>query len=460
MALKKDILEAIGNTPLVRLNKVNRGTPGDLYAKCEFMNPGGSIKDRIGAYMIEKAEKEGKIKPGGTIVESTSGNTGMGLAITAAVKGYKTVFVLPDKMSEEKRQNLRAFGARVVITPTAVEADDPRSYYKVGRKIAEETPNSLYMNQYNNPDNAESHYKTTGPEVWEQTQGKITSFIAGIGTCGTICGVGKYLKEKNPKIKIVGVDPKGSLLKELFETGKFVQAQQYKLEGIGEDFKPDNCNFDYIDEIVRVEDRESYLMARRLLTQEGIFTGSSSGAAVVGAMRYLSKATTPGLNVVILPDSGNRYLSKLYDDAWMMENSFFESDTYESIADLIKVLHKSSKVIRAQVTDSVESVVDRMRHDGVSQFPVFKGEELKGIINEKEIMHPLFSGQIKASSSIEPLLSDKFAIVHPSDKIEWLKEIFSQGKIALVADGGQINYILTNIDLITFLARQSRGGQA
>ncbi len=460
MALKKDILEAIGNTPLVRLNKVNRSTPGELYAKCEFMNPGGSIKDRIGAYMIEKAEKEGKIKPGGTIVESTSGNTGMGLAITAAVKGYKTVFVLPDKMSEEKVRNLRAFGARVVITPTAVAPDDPRSYYKVGRKIAEETPNAIYMNQYNNPDNAETHYKTTGPEIWEQTQGKIGTFIAGIGTCGTICGVGRFLKEKNPKIKIVGVDPKGSILKDLFETGKKVPDHQYKIEGIGEDFKPDNCNFDYIDEIVRVEDKESYLMARRLLTLEGIFTGSSSGAAVVGAMRYMANTPNPGLCVVILPDSGNRYLSKLYDDAWMMENTFFEADTYESISDLIKVLHKSSKVLRAQVTDSVESVVDRMRLEGISQFPVFEGDVLKGIIQEKEIMHPLFTGQIKATSPIRPLLSDKFAIVHPSDKIEWLKEIFSQGKVAFVADGGQINYVLTNIDLITFLARQSRGGQA
>jgi cystathionine beta-synthase len=460
MALKKDILEAIGNTPLVRLNKVNRGAPGELYAKCEFMNPGGSIKDRIGWYMIEKAEKEGKIKPGGTIVESTSGYTGMGLAITSAVRGYKTVFVLPDKMSEEKVRNLRAFGARVVITPTAVAPDDPRSYYKVGRKIAEETPNAIYMNQYNNPDNAETHYKTTGPEIWEQTQGKIATFIAGIGTCGTICGVGKFLKEKNPKIKIVGVDPKGSILKDLFETGKKVPDHQYKIEGIGEDFKPDNCNFDYIDEIVRVEDKESYLMARALLTKEGLFTGSSSGAAVVGAMRYMAKAGSPGLSVVILPDSGNRYLSKLYDDAWMMENSFFEADTYESISDLIKVLHKSAKVMRAQATDSVESVVDRMRHENVSQFPVFKGDELKGIINEKELLHPLFTGQIKATSPIEPLVSDKFAIVHPSDKIEWLREVLGQGKVALVADGGQINYILTNIDLITFLSWQSRGVKA
>lgn len=456
MELKRNILEAIGNTPLVKLNQVTRGVPGELYAKCEFLNPGGSIKDRIGYHMIEVAEKSGQLKPGGTIIEATSGNTGMGLAITAAIKGYKTIFVMPDKMSEEKRQNLRAFGARVVITPTGVAPDSPLSHYSVGARLERETPNSFFMNQYENLSNQETHYLNTAPEIWRQTDGgNIDAIVIGMGTCGTISGISKFLKEKKPSIKIIGVDPKGSILKDLFETGKAPQAQTYKIEGIGEDMKPGNCTFANIDQIVRVEDKESYLMTRALLTKEGIFAGSSSGAVVVGALRYMSSVVNPGRVIVILPDSGNRYLSKVYNDAWMIENSFFDKKAEVTIGDMVRVLHKANKVVSATISDKVELVVRRMREEGVSQLPVLRGNEVAGIIAETALLRPLFSGTIRPSDTIEALVDANFSIVQEGDEITRLNDIFTTGKVALLLERGQVKHILTKIDLIGFLSLQA-----
>jgi len=450
--LHQNILEAIGNTPIVRLNQVTRGVPGELFAKCEFMNPGGSIKDRIGFHMIEKAEKEGRIKPGGTIVEATSGNTGMGIAIAAAIKGYKTVFVMPDKMSEEKRQNLRAFGARVVMTPTGVPPESPYSHYSVAERIAKETPNAHFMNQYENLDNRETHYLTTGPEIWRQTEGKIDAIVAGMGTCGTITGLGKYFKEKNPQIKIVGVDPKGSILKDLFETGKMPQSQSYKIEGIGEDKVPANLDFKVIDYIVRVEDKESMLMTRSLLTKEGVFAGTSCGAAVVGALRYMSSVPNPGRVLVILPDSGNRYLSKVYNDAWMMENSFLEKKTDNNVGDLIRLIHKTPKIVSAKVSDTVENVVKMMKNEGVSQIPVMNGNEVVGVVSEAELLRPLFSQEIKASDKIEKLAKAGFALVEDTEPLSRLNEHFSNGKVAIVMEAGMPKFVLTKIDLISYLS--------
>jgi len=454
LQLKNHILEAIGNTPLVKLGRLTRGLPGELYAKCEFMNPGGSIKDRIGVHMIEQAEKEGRLKPGGTIVEATSGNTGMGLAITAAIKGYKSVFVMPDKMSEEKRQNLRAFGAKVVITPTGVPADSPYSHYCTGARIAAETPNSFFINQYSNLHNRNTHYLSTGPEIWEQTGGEFDALVIGMGTCGTISGLGRFFKEKRKSIRIIGVDPKGSILKDLFE-GKNVPAQTYKIEGIGEDVKPANCDFSVIDEIIRVEDKESFLMTRALLTKEGIFAGTSSGAAVVGALRYLSQNANPGRVLVILPDSGNRYLSKVFNDAWMIENSFMEKKIENSIGDMIRVLHKSTQVLSASPSDKVEEVVKRMRDAGVSRLPVLKDNEIMGVIQEASLLRPLFSRTISPNDAIERLIDNDYSIVAESDAIERLNDIFTSGKIALVVEGNKIKHVLTNIDLISFLSLQS-----
>src|SRR5690606_25889721 len=285
--VKDTIIEAIGNTPLVRLHKTARGVKADLLAKVEFLNPGGSVKDRIGLGMIEAAEREGRLRPGGTIVEGTSGNTGVGLAIAAALKGYQCIFVMPDKMSDEKIRLLRAFGARVVITPTAVEPDDPRSYYSVSRRLAEETPNAILAGQYWNPANPEAHYRTTGPELWRQTGGRIAAFIAGMGTGGTISGTGRFLKEQNPAIKVVGVDPVGSLLHHYFLTRELGPAHGYKVEGVGEDFLPATLDFDVIDDVVQVNDREAFTMTRRLVREEGLFGGGSSGLALAGALKWL-----------------------------------------------------------------------------------------------------------------------------------------------------------------------------
>lgn len=447
-----NILQAIGNTPIVKLNQVSRGVPGELFAKCEFMNPGGSIKDRIGAHMIEVAEREGKLKPGGTIVEATSGNTGMGLAIAAAIKGYRTVFVMPDKMSEEKRQNLRAFGARVVMTPSGVPPESPYSHYSVAERIARETPNAHFMNQYENLSNRETHYLTTGPEIWRQTEGKFDALVAGMGTCGTVTGLGKYLKEKNPGIKIIGVDPKGSILKDLFETGKMPTCSSYKIEGIGEDKVPANLDFSVIDHIVRVEDKESMLMTRALLTKEGVFAGTSCGAAVVGALRYMASVPNPGRVLVILPDSGNRYLSKVYNDAWMMENSFLDKKATNTVGDLLRLIHKTPKIVSAQPGDTVESVVKLMRNEGVSQIPVMKTGEIIGIVSETDLLRPLFAQEIKSTDPISGLVKSEFALVEDSDPISRLNELFSNGKVVIVPEAGLPKYVLTKIDLISFLS--------
>ena len=454
---KNTILEAIGHTPIVRLNKVTRGVSGELFAKCEFMNPGGSIKDRIGRFMIERAEQKGLIQPGGTVVESTSGNTGMGLAITAAVKGYQSIFVMPDKMSEEKRQNLRAFGARVVITPTGAPPDSPQSHYKVGERLAKETPNSYYVGQYHNTDNRDTHYHTTGPEIWEQTAGQIDAIVCGMGTCGTITGLGKFFKEKNPKIKIVGVDPKGSILKDLFETGKMTEAHTYKVEGIGEDIVPGNLDFKVIDKIVRIDDKESFLMTRALLTKEGMFCGMSSGSAVVGALRYMAETPNPGRVLVILPDSGNRYLSKVFNDAWMIENSFMDRPIETNIGELIRTLNKKAEVFFADIGDKIETVVSRMRDGGISQLPVRRGANVVGVITEADLLRPLISGQVRNSDSIEKLIEHNYEIVRLNDPIDRLTEVFTGGKIAIVEDAGKVTHVLTKIDLISYLSHRSGG---
>lgn len=454
--IKSDILQAIGNTPLVKLNKVNRGVEGELLAKCEFMNPGGSIKDRIGAYIIEDAERAGLIKPGGTVVEATSGNTGMGLALAAAIKGYKSIFVMPEKMSEEKRQNLRAFGAKVVITPTGVAPESPQSHYSVAARLAKETPNSFYSNQYHNLKNRETHYKQTGPEIWAQTNGEFDAICIGMGTCGTISGLGKFFKEKKPSIKIVGIDPKGSILKDLFETGKAPSSHSYKVEGIGEDMVPNNLDFSVVDEIVRIEDKESLLMTRQLLTKEGIFCGTSSGAAVVGALRYMAQSSKPQRVIAILPDSGNRYLSKVFNDAWMVENSFLEKRPESRIVDMLKALNKTtSKIIFAAATDKVENVVRQMKDQGVSQLPVIKNGQVVGMIAEAAMLRPLFMGTIRPSDPIESLVENNYALVQESDAIDRLNEIFTSGKVALVFEANELRHILTKIDLISYLSLQS-----
>ncbi len=326
MNVFQNILEAIGNTPMVRLQKIGRDTPAHFFAKLEFFNPGGSVKDRMAKFIIEDAEQKGLLKPGGTIVENSSGNTGAALAMIAAVKGYRCIITIPDKMSDEKINLMRAFGAEVIVTPTDVPADSPESYYSVARRLAKEIPGAFYPDQYNNPVNIEAHYRTTGPEIWEQMEGKIDYVVGGIGTGGTLSGVGRYIKEQNPAVKIVAVDPEGSVFYDYFKTGKIPQPHVYQVEGIGEDYLVEAVDFDILDDIVQINDTESFLMARELARQEGIFAGGSSGSAMVGALKIARELSEPKNIVVIFPDSGYRYLSKIYNDAWMQHHGHLKGE--------------------------------------------------------------------------------------------------------------------------------------
>jgi cystathionine beta-synthase len=320
-----NILQVVGNTPIVRLNKVMGSSKHQFFVKVEYFNPGGSIKDRVAIAMIEAAEKRGELKPGGTIIEATSGNTGLGLALVAAVKGYKCIFVMPEKISKEKQELLRAHGAQVVITPTGVEADDPRSHYEVAKKLVQNTPNNFYTNQYHNPDNAKQHYESTGPEIWQQVGGDVDIFVAGAGTGGTISGVGRYLKEKNKNIKVVCADPIGSILYDLFYHGKIIDPPaSYKVEGVGEDMLPENVHFKYMDDFVRVSDEESFQMTRKILAEEGLCVGPSSALALVGAIKYSEKLEKPSKILVMLPDSGRAYVSKAFNDEWLLNNNLMK----------------------------------------------------------------------------------------------------------------------------------------
>ena len=322
------IIDAVGNTPLVKLNKVNGGSKGTILAKVEYFNPGQSIKDRIAIKMIDDAEKAGLLKPGGTIIEGTSGNTGMGLALVAISRGYKCIFTTTDKQSQSKVDILKAVGAEVIICPTNVEPDDPQSYYSVAKRLSKEIPNSYYPNQYENRSNTEAHYESTGPEIWRQTEGKITHYVAGMGTGGTISGTGKYLKEQNPDIKIIGIDSVGSVYKKFFETGEFDknEIKPYMTEGIGEDIMPGTIDFEFIDAVEQVNDKDSAVYTRRLSSEEGLFVGWSCGAAVKGALQYIEKnpLSEDDMMVIIMPDSGTRYISKIYNDEWMKDNGFLD----------------------------------------------------------------------------------------------------------------------------------------
>jgi cystathionine beta-synthase len=451
------ILDTVGNTPLVRLRKVTRGYKPAILAKVEFFNPGGSVKDRIGITIVEEYERQGLLKPGGTIVESTSGNTGVGLAIAAAVKGYKAVFVMPDKMSDEKIRLLRAFGARVVITPTAVAPEDPRSYYNVAKQIVEETPNAVLANQYHNMTNPETHYFTTGPEIWHGTEGRITHFVAGMGTGGTISGVGKYLKEQNPNVKVIGVDTYGSILQEYFQTGKMGEAYTYKVEGVGEDFIPSTTDFDYIDEIVKVNDKDSFLFTRRLVREEGIFCGGSCGFALAGALQVAKELPEDAVVVVLLPDSGSRYLSKIFNDDWMRENRFLDYGLLGEgrVGDMLDT-HAEREMIVAYPNDAKLDVIQRMKSHNISQLPVV-GENGKylGVVTERDLLNHLLSAdhQHGRSETIEDVINHDIPLMGRNSALDALAAALGLNNVVVVVNSNdEVEGIITKIDLIDYLS--------
>lgn len=462
MEYHNDILSTIGQTPLVRLNSVTSGLEPLVLAKVEYFNPGGSVKDRIGWPIIEDAERDGRLRTGGTIVEATSGNTGVGLAIAAAIKGYRCIFVMPDKMSQEKILLLRAYGARVVVTPTAVEPDDPRSYYSVARRLVEETPNSILANQYYNPVNPQAHYDTTGPEIWTQTAGRITHMVVGMGTGGTITGVARYLKEMNPATCIVGVDPIGSILYELHRSGEYTTAEGYKVEGIGEDFLPGTTDLSVIDEIVQVNDRESLLMTRRLVREEGIFSGGSGGAAVAGAVKYIQQhALGPdAVVVVVLPDSGSRYLSKVFNDDWMRENGFLDQVWSDIRAGDIQSKKDSGHIYTARVTDLLRDVVTLMKEYNVSQLPVVnRDDRLIGLVSEIDLLnHMLHADHVhKADETIEGMINTDVPVVGPNARLETLMSLFKdKAAVVIVNTNDRVEGILTKIDILDYLSSQIR----
>jgi cystathionine beta-synthase len=454
----ESILSTIGRTPLVRLNRVSRGLSCELFAKLEQFNPGGSVKDRIGLPILEAYEREGKLRPGGTVVEATSGNTGVGLAIACALKGYQAVFVMPDKMSDEKRSVLRAFGARVIITPTAVEPDDPRSYYSVARRLVEETPNSVLANQYHNPVNPHSHYQSTAPELWAQTAGKVTDIVVPMGTGGTITGIARWMRDQGHAVRIVGVDPVGSILAEAWARGgsaEGLQAFPYKVEGFGEDFIPSTLDLGLVDEVVVVEDGESFHWTRRLVREEGIFCGGSSGAALAGAVKYAQGLGPERMVVVLFPDSGTRYLSKIFDDDWMREHGFLELDRRRATALQVAQARGLPTLVTARPGDKVSAVVSRMRADAVSQLPVVDdGGELQGMVTEVDLLRHLLTGGPEAAEQPVGQLAGRDVRAVPIDTPfeEMLPDLTAAKVVVLVDEARRPRGILTMIDAVEFLA--------
>jgi cystathionine beta-synthase len=453
--MNKTILNYIGDTPLIRLQRLPDPQGADVWVKPEFLNPAGSIKDRMALYIIEKAEREGLLKPGGTIVENTSGNTGMGVAMVAAVKGYKAIFTIPDKMSSEKINTLKAYGAKVVVTPTNVPADSPQSYYETAKRIHKENPGSFYLNQYHNPDNIEAHYHTTGPEIWEQCEGDIDYFVAGIGTGGTLSGAGKYLKEKNPNLKIIAVDPKGSVFYNYWKTGEIPTPEVYKVEGIGEDMVVQALDFDVIDEMYQVDDGQCFRMARRLTTEEGLFAGGSSGGSAHVAIELARKVGAGKRVICILPDSGTRYLSKIYSDEWMRDNGFLDAiPALGTVGEIID--HLSGDIISAKATDTVVEVIERMKQHNISQLPLLDNGHPVGLITEVELLNYMVLGKHRIHDPVGALVRDDIFTVDRAMSVEQLSERFMVEKrqAAAVVDGGKLVRVLTKIDIIDFLARK------
>ena len=453
MKIYNNILETIGNTPLVKLNKVTKGLKGTILAKVETTNPGNSVKDRMAIKMIEDAEASGILKPGGTIIEGTSGNTGMGLALGAIIKGYKLICVLNDKQSKEKMDILRAVGAEVVVCPTAVDPTDPRSYYSVSKRLAKEIPNSWYVNQYDNLSNRTAHYEQTGPEIWEQTEGKITHFIVGVGTGGTISGVGKYLKEQNPNVKIWGIDTYGSVFKKYKETGVFDENEIYPYitEGIGEDILPANVDFDIIDMLEKVTDKDAAVMTRRLAREEGIFVGNSAGAAISGLNQLANHIKEDDVVVVLFHDHGSRYVGKMFNDDWMRERGFLDVDV-KTAGDMV-VSHGDQPLVSLYSEELVSHAVAKMRKFGISQIPVMKGGDFVGSLDDSHVYQLLIDNPDLIDAPISSVMQDAFPSVKESTSIEEISKLINKQNHAVLVELNNGSYhIVTRYYIISSLS--------
>jgi cystathionine beta-synthase len=448
-----NVVEMIGNTPLVRLNRVTEGIAATVLAKVEYVNPGGSVKDRIALRMVEEAEKAGLLKPGGTIVEPTSGNTGVGLALVAQLKGYRCVFVLPDKVSEDKRNVLRAYGAEVVVCPTAVAPEDPRSYYLVSDRLEQEIPGAWKPNQYRNPANPQSHYETTGPELWDQTDGKITHFVAGVGTGGTISGTGRYLKEvSGGRVRIIGADPEGSV----YSGGT---GRPYLVEGVGEDFWPETYDRTVCDEIVEVSDKDSFAITRRLAREEGLLVGGSCGMAVVAALDVARRAAPEDVVVVLLPDGGRGYLSKIFNDDWMARYGFVHPASAESTVGAVLAGKRAGmpEMVHVHPTETVRDAIDYMREFSVSQLPVLKAEppvvtgEIAGSIAERDLLDALFTGQAHLHDMVERHMGPPLPMVGGGQPVSEAVALLEKSDAAIVLVDGKPAGVITRQDLLAHL---------
>ncbi|MEO6912863.1 MAG: cystathionine beta-synthase [Candidatus Baltobacteraceae bacterium] len=445
-----DALAAIGNTPLIRLNKVVDGAECLVLAKVEYVNPGGSVKDRPAVAMLDAAEKAGQLRPGGTIVEPTSGNTGSGLAMAAAIRGYRCILVMPDKMSREKIDLLRAYGAEVVVTPSNVPNDSPESYYGVANRLASEIPGAFQPNQFHNHENPASHYHSTGPEIWQQSQGSITHFVAGIGTGGTISGTARYLKEQNPKIHVIGADPEGSIYSG--DTPK-----SYAVEGIGMSYLPETVDMKVIDEMVRVSDRESFLMARRIAREEGLLVGGSSGTAAVAAVKLAKTLPADAVLIVLFPDSGKGYMSKIFNDEWMIANGFItEGKRRATVGDVLRSKTPLPQLITVKDTDVVRSALDLLRKYEISQIPVMRGGEQIGSINDVAVMQSVFDQSDILHKPVTEVMGRPFPLLEQSDEIEKAYKLLTLANPAVVVtDDGEPIGVLTRQDIISYLSTSS-----